>query len=172
VSDTPAYAEKTAEPTAEVGLVPQPHGGAILKRGKRGNAGGHGRPRDEVRAKLAKLANGKGIGFLKKLMDGEVDVRFFGTCTKCSHRQELPEDDEAVDKIMDEIGDRVRASVDHRLKGNEQALRFGIGTKDEVDVKNHPEVQQFVARLAQVTRELFGDDGYQRLAERLAEIAA
>jgi hypothetical protein len=39
-----------------VALVPQPHGGALLARGRSGNRGGSGRPRDAVRAAMrAKL---------------------------------------------------------------------------------------------------------------------
>lgn len=151
--------------------MPGLNGGRLRRGSNKGNTPGTGRPKDEVRAKLAKLANGKGIAFLKGLMEGEVDVKFFGTCPECQARRELPEG-EYLDKILSEIGDRASASIDQRLKGNEQALRFGIGTKDEVDVTNHPEVQQFVARLARATIEIVGEDTYQQIAARVQELAA
>lgn len=47
---------KTAEKTPGTALVPQPRGGALLARGRLGNRGGSGRPRDAVRAAMrAKL---------------------------------------------------------------------------------------------------------------------
>jgi hypothetical protein len=160
--------KKTAVQTVAA-LVPQPHGGALLTGGKPGNKGG-GRPADKVRAKLVKLARGKGYRFLSSLLDGEVDVRFFGTCAKCKERQELPDDPDTLDKILDEIGDRVAASVDQRLRGLEQAHRYGLGTKDELDIESHPEVQKLVSNLAQAVVEVFGVEGYRRVSDRIVQL--
>lgn len=169
---TTSLAPESADVSTEVVLIPQAHGGALHSRGTIGNRGG-GRPKDIVRERLAKLANGKGLAFLKGLMEGEVDVHFFGTCPKCQHRRELPDDDEWMQKILDEIGDRASASVDHRLKGMDQALRFGVGTKDEiVDATQRPEVQQFVARLARAVIDEVGEETYQRIAARVQELEA
>ena len=163
--ETPEITDVLTDSVSDVVLIPQPHGGALRPRGKIGHKGGPGRPKDEVRAKLAKLANGKGMSFLKSLMEGEIVVRLTGKCEKCG-KEGQPLDGDEYESLIE----RIRASVDQRLKGNEQALRYGIGTKDEVDVKSHPDVQRFVAQVAQATRELFGDEGYQRIAARVLEL--
>lgn len=136
-----------------------------MRGGKPGNKGG-GRPKDEVRAKLTKLAQGKGLRFLNKLMDGKVEVQLVGKCHKCGEEGEI--DARWVETVVDALS----TSVDQRLKGLEQAFKYGIGTKDEVDVKTHPDVQRFIGQVAQATRELFGDEGYQKIADRLLEIGA
>lgn len=130
-----------------------------------GNKGG-GRPKDIVRERLAHLANGKGLAFLKNLMDGKVEVQLIGVCPHCNEKTDMDKD--WLPGLLNDI----HASVDHRLKGMDQALRFGVGTKDEIDVTDHPKVQQLVASLAQATRELFGDEGYQQIAARIQELTA
>lgn len=149
-------------------LVAQQHGGAIYQGAPANPVAGPGRPKDEVREKLLGLANGKGVPFLDKLLDGEVDVAFYTTCPKCNHREELPEDDEYLDKIMDRIGDQVSASVDQRLKGNDQALKYGLGTKDEIDIMSHPDAQRF----ATAYREALAAESpevYERVMDRVAQ---
>ncbi|MBA2706498.1 MAG: hypothetical protein H0U59_01665 [Gemmatimonadaceae bacterium] len=63
--------------------------------------------------------------------------------------------------------DRIGTSVDQRLKGLDQLLRYGLGTKDELDVTAHPEVQRFVAIHAQATREVVGPTAYARIVDRV-----
>lgn len=106
-------------------LIPQPHGGAILSGGTPGQTPGPGRPRDEVRAALREIAAGKGVKFLDSLMDGEVPVRFVGTCPHCGKesRPDLME--------LSAVAEAVGKSVDQRLKANDQTLRYGVGTVTE-----------------------------------------
>lgn len=137
----------------------------MLSRGKIGNKGG-GRPKDVVREKLTKLAQGKGLRFLNKLMDGKVEVQLVGECPHCHETADV--DAGWVESVVNLLS----TSVDQRLKGLEQAFKYGIGTKDEVDVTNHPEVQQFVARLARATIEIVGEDTYRQIAARVQELAA
>jgi len=120
--------------------VPQANGrGALYRGGVKGNKGG-GRPKDQVRAKLTKLANGKGLRFLNKLMDGEVEVQLVGECPHCHETTDMDA------KWLTIASEAVHTSVEHRLKGNEQALKYGIGIKDEVDVKSHPDVQRLIGQ--------------------------
>ena len=120
-----------------------------------------------MRAKLARLANGGGIHFLENLMAGRVVVRLTGKCRKCGAVHDALSDEE-TSKLLTRIG----VTVDQRLKGNEQALRYGVGVKDELDIRSHPEVQRFVLLHAKATREIAGDEMYQKIAERVRELAA
>jgi hypothetical protein len=149
-------------------LVPQPGGrGAIWQGPPAHPVAGSGRPKDEVRAKLARIANGSGIRFLDGLMSGKVIVRLVGKCRNCGKVHQTLTGDE-MSKLITRIG----VSVDQRLKGNEQALRYGVGVKDELDIRSHPEVQRFVLLHAKATREIAGDEMYQKIAERVRELAA
>jgi hypothetical protein len=147
--------------------VRQSHGGAIYQGAPANPVAGSGRPRDEVREQLVGLAKGKGIPFLDNLLDGTVMVRLVSKCRKCGNEGKPLSDDEASNLIS-----RIGATVDQRLKGLDQALRYGIGTKDELDVRSHPEVQRFVLIHAKATREIAGDKLYQKIAERIRELAA
>lgn len=118
-------AKKTGRKTGV--LVRQPHGGALLNGMAPNHVPGPGRPKDEVREKLLGLANGKGFDFLAKLMDGEIQTTLIGKCPSCS--EEAAWDPAAMDLLMD----RIKASVDQRLKGLDLSLKYGAGTKDEVN---------------------------------------
>lgn len=145
----------------------QPHGGAIHQGAPAHPVAGSGRPKDEVRAKLARIANGAGIQFLDGLMSGKVIVRLVGKCPTCKTVHE-----ELADAELSNVITRIGVSVDQRLKGNEQALRYGVGVKDELDIRSHPEVQRFVLIHAKATREIAGDEMYQKIAERVRELNA
>lgn len=137
----------------------------MLSRGKIGNKGG-GRPRDVVREKLTKLAQGKGLRFLNKLMDGKVEVQLVGECPHCHETADV--DARWVESVVNLLS----TSVDQRLKGLEQAFKYGIGTKDETDIQGHPDVQKFISVHAQATREIVGDEMFLKIAERIKELAA
>lgn len=116
---------RAASSSATPALVPQPHGGALLSGGLPGHAGGPGRPKDEIRARLREIAYGKGLTFLDELLDGRISVRLVGRCSQCGNEQ-APDPD-----FVRALLERIEASVDQRLKANEQALRFGVGTQTE-----------------------------------------
>lgn len=99
--------------------------GGKLRVGNPGNRGGKGRPKEEIREKLRDLAFGKGIPFLKETMQGNVRVRFVGTCPHC--HQESEPDEKTLEKLEEYVG----TTVEHRLKANDQALKFGVGTQNE-----------------------------------------
>lgn len=99
-------------------------------------------------------------------MAGEVDVRFFGTCRKCGDRQELPADDDSVKQILDEIGETVRASIDHRLKGADLTLKLSVPKVREVSTE---EVKAKVEAMLNVLKEQLEPELYQRLLPELRQ---
>ncbi len=143
-------------------LVRQPHGGAIHQGRPSNPAAGPGRPKDEVRERLLGIAQGTGLEFLTELMAGRIYVRLTPQCEHCGSESE-PLTPEELELLIDRIG----TSVDQRLKGLDQLLRYGLGTKDELDVTAHPEVQRFVAIHAQATREVVGPTAYARIVDRV-----
>lgn len=147
-------------------LVPQPHGGALLAAGQPGNRGG-GRPRDEVRAKLLTLSQGKSLPFLSRLLDGHVDVELYGVCVHCHERQEVP-DGEAYDRLYSRVLAAVTASVLDRLRASEQTLKYGLGTKDEVEVIDSPKVQRFLAWLYSRVEAIAGAAAAEQLRAELS----
>jgi hypothetical protein len=149
-------------------LVPQAHGGAIRQGGNPGNVGGTGRPKDELREKFIGLAVGKGVPFLDRLLDGKIRIRLVHVCEHCGKKATEPRSDVELEELVNGI----RASVDQRLKALDPCLRYGLGTKDELDIRSHPDVQKFIAVHARATREIAGDETYHRIAERVQELAA
>lgn len=104
--------------------MPQPHGGAI-KRG--GVNPGSGRPPNLIRDSWRGLLDAKGTGFLEKVLSGVVPM--VEECPKCGHKPRK--------KI------RLEASIDHGLNAVSTLARFGIGTRDELNVIS-PEVRMRV----------------------------
>ncbi|HJQ53475.1 MAG TPA: hypothetical protein VJ825_06495 [Gemmatimonadaceae bacterium] len=149
-------------------LVPRPNGrGALYNGGTPGNKGGTGRPKEEVRERLVGIAAGNGFEFLDKLMSGEIVVGLVGKCESCGEMGK-PHTAEEIKYLLERVG----TSVDQRLKGLDTALRYGVGTKDELDIRNHPEVQAFMQRHAQATVEVAGEEAYKKIAARIKQLAA
>jgi hypothetical protein len=142
-------------------LVPQPHGGALLNGMAANHVPGPGRPKDEVREKLLGLANGKGFDFLDQLMDGKVDVKLIGVCPKCGERSATSMDD------MKALAEQIRTSVDQRLKGLDLSLRYGAGTKDELDVASHPDAQRFANAYKQALEEAVTPQVFTKIMGRV-----
>jgi hypothetical protein len=151
-----------AAPT--IALVPQPHGGALRRGSLPGNTPGTGRLRDEVRENLVGLAQGKGFDFLNRLLDGEITCRLVGVCEECGH-QGQPQSDTELRGVLDAIG----ASVDQRLKALELVHRYGLGIKDEIDIRDHPAILAIAAAVKHV---LYARFSAQVAAEIESEVAA
>lgn len=134
--------------------IPQAHGGALLTGGMPGNPGG-GRPPDAIRAQLRELGAVKGAAFLSDVLDGRITYTLTGKCSECG-AESKPTDHDWLKTLTEQI----RASVDQRLKANEQALKYGLGTKDEVSVTNNP---QFIAAVQVVRDELEHEFGAERV---------
>lgn len=111
----------------------QEHGGALRRGGT--NRGGTGRPPHVIRDHFRELLAAQGTKHLAEVLAGVVHFR--GKCEKCSHVQ--------TRKInhASESGERTRVV--------EVLARFGIGTKDELNLIS-PEVrtrvQETVALIA------------------------
>lgn len=138
-------------------MIPQPGGrGALLSGGMPGNKGGS-KPPDALRAKLRELGAAKSVPFLSSLLDGRITVQFVGKCPHCHRTSDLPEGD-ALDTLVDATADAVRASVDHRLKANEQTLKYGIGVKIDMSLNEHPEFQARMMTLRRALVDVCGEE--------------
>lgn len=109
-------AESTGEPTApKTGeLVPQDHGGSLRWGGT--SKGGPGRTPDELRA-LFRQPLAKLLPVVERIAEA-VDVEEV-TCPHCDEKVEVPSYRKDGDK----------------LKAVDLLARYGIGTKQEVDIK-------------------------------------
>lgn len=149
-------ANKTPTKTPSALVVPK-HGNGRIYQGRPANpAAGPGRPRDEVRALYRELGATKGLAVVDKALTGAIRVSFVGECPECKHVGPLP-DGHALQSIVDQIG----STVDQQLKANEQALKYGLGTKDETTVVNSEEAQRFAAA--------YRDALYRNVAPKVAE---
>lgn len=125
---------KKAGPKAGTDLIPQPHGGRIWQGAPANPVAGPGRPPDAIRAQMRELGAAKGIPFLEDVLDGRIRFTLVGQCSECGE-----ESKPAASDWLKGLTDQIRASVDQRLKANEQAFKYGMGTKDEISVV-HPDV--------------------------------
>jgi hypothetical protein len=117
-----------------------------------------------IREKLRGIAAGKGVGFLAGLMDGEIPVQFVGSCPHCHKACEIPENEE------ERLEELVAASVEQRLKANEQALKYGVGTQNEQ--LSEDEGRAYVAKTVGKLIDLLRADGRytdQELHERYTQ---
>lgn len=133
----PRRRAKERSPDGNPPLIPQEHGGALYAGGVPHNRGGVGRLRDAFRADLRDIAAAEGLPFLRTLFKGEVGVRFVGTCPKCKTQVAERNFDPGY---LRAVADGVSASVEHRLRANEQALRYGLGT--QIEAVTPDEIQQ------------------------------
>lgn len=165
----PAKSVKKTGPKAGA-VVPQKHGGAIYQGAPKNPVAGTGRPPEVIRAAMRELGATKGLPFLSGVLDGKIDVQFVGTCPRCKAIQPLPEG-EALDTLVDAVSGAVRASVDHRLKANEQAFKYGLGEKVQVNFTEHPEFQRRMAALRQALIEIVGEDQAIAVVTRAEELS-
>lgn len=142
-------------------LVPQPHGGALRHGGT--NAGGPGRPRDEVRAKLLKLGTGKGLPFLADLLDGKVRVDLIGVCASCKAETQMDT------SWLEESAAILKASTDQRLRAVEQAWRYGLGTQKDVEV-SVSSIRERVRETVETIQRLAPPDVAERLIAALQPV--
>lgn len=133
-------------------LVPQKHGGAIHQGAPANPVAGTGRPPDALRAAMRELGATKGLPFLEDVLDGKVSVSLIGKCENCGEVGEPDAD------WVKELLKGIAASTDQRLKANEQALKYGLGTKDELSVVS-PDV---VRRLEQQVTVISGRETWTR----------
>ena len=154
---------KSSDSVKQPELVPQPHGGFLQRGGTPGNPGG-GRPKDEVRAKLLEIANTQGLPFLSDLMNGRVTYRLVGICPECGH-----EGKELSKAEWKGLGDSIVTSIDHRIKGLDTSLKYGAGTKDELEIADDPRTKAFVSLLLSVVRRNVGSLVYETIETQILE---
>lgn len=108
---------------------------------------------------MRELGAAKGLPFLSGLLDGKIPVRLVGTCASC--KTESVMDSDWLSDLMEKVG----TSVDHRLKANEQALKYGLGTKEEMTIVS-PDVKARLARQIDViTAALHPEQATELLAQ-------
>lgn len=154
-------ADKKAGPKAGT-LVPQKHGGAIWKGTPETIVPGPGRPPEAIRQAMRELGAAKGVPFLSDVLDGKIAVSFVGTCPHCKKASTPTLAD------LSALTDKIVASVDQRLKANEQALKYGLGTKDEINLADDPRVKRTIQRVAELVLEIAGPEAHAAIAARLA----
>lgn len=145
--------------------VAQPHGGALLVGGNYGNKGG-GRLKEEVRRAYLELGATKGLSLVSSVLDGHVPIRLFGECPQCKFTGLLPEGPEYTAFM-----EKIRASVDQQLKANEQALKYSLGTQDEMTLTSEQVkglCQAYSASVMQIVAEET-PDAFLRIQARMEE---
>ena len=144
---------KSVKKSAADLLVPGRNGGLIRYGSLPGNTPGTGRPKNEIRAKLRELAFGKGLDFLAELLEGKLPIRLIGKCEKCG--EEGTPDPEWTKRLLERVG----ASVEHRLRANEQALRFGVGTQSE-QVLSEDDIKAWEGHVARYLHDALTAEGW------------
>lgn len=154
--------KKTVRKPVPSDMVPARNGGRIWNGPAANPVAGPGRPKEEVRAKYLSLGATKGFDFLDSLLDGKVTVSLLGKCEACAHEQPINQE------IVEHIIERVGVSIDHRLKANEQAMKYGTTAKELVITSQNASAFFEVVTAAAV--ELFGASGADRLKARALQL--
>lgn len=119
--------KKSVRKSARPGqLVPARNGGSIRHGSLPGNTPGTGRPPDEVRARMRELGAKKGIPFLEEVFDGKIMLSLLGKCDECGHDQPISAE------WVELLTERVKVSVDQKLKAAEQTFKYGLQAKELV----------------------------------------
>lgn len=124
---SPAQSPAASSVPPTVPMVPQPHGGALRLGSAPGNTPGTGRPRNEIRDRLAAIVDEDGVDFIRGVVRGEVTMRLV---TKCEHCGKEPS---GAPQTADELLKSVPAVAD-RVAAFDKAARYGIGTTKEITV--------------------------------------
>lgn len=153
---------KTAAKSAKVAV--SPINGAVIPLGAHpGNTGGKkgrsGRPADTIREAMRELGAEKGVPFLSEVLDGKVPVTLVGTCSHCG-QESTPASADWLKDLMGEI----KASVDQRLKANEQALKYGLSPKELVIAST--EAASFFDCVYRATVERVGESEAEAIKQR------
>jgi hypothetical protein len=136
-------AEQSAAP--QPALIPQRHGGALLSGGKPGNAGGPGRPKDELRAKMRTAADATLDAMLTALAGERLAPDALADVLADPEVQALgPEVIAALQAVLPR---HLRARLSNRelSQYHETLAKYGVGIQAEIDSK-HTDVR-YVIRL-------------------------
>lgn len=105
-------------------LIPQKHGGALLRGGKRGHKGGGGRKRDEFKARLEAVRDEHALPVLEEILGGEIAYKLNATCEHCGKVSTGPS---TIGEIL-----RLTPTTDARLRAVDTALKFTLGLEKTV----------------------------------------
>lgn len=152
VAEEDTETRETAAQTAVPRLVPQPHGGALLAGGLKGNRGGR-RYKDDTIEKLSELVAEQGPSVVGEIMRGEVRYTYKGTCSKCGEESEGPAD---VKALLEVLSYRT-PSPDTRLRSVEVAAKIAWGEKSTVELVSPDVRERLVATIDVLVRELGND---------------
>lgn len=139
-------------------MVAQPHGGAIWSGAPANPVAGTGRPPDEIRAKMRELGAKKSVPFLSDLLDGKVSVSLLGKCDACGHDQPINAE------LMEQWMERVKASIDQRLKAAEQTMKYGLQAKELVIASSN--AAAFFDCVTMALVELYGEQAAEMVKSR------
>ena len=103
------------------GLIPQPHGGALLPGGMSGNKGSTGRPREELR-EMFRLSAESGIEELVKILDAPREVTIKCKCGEV-HKVNPPASDTGSSSAGDRRLDALSSSSNERASEFYRARR-------------------------------------------------
>ena len=150
-------------------LIPQPNGSALLSGGVPGHRGGTGRPPDRIRRQLQELGIENGLPFLKRVLEGVVEVRFVGVCQHCKRVSEIDRADRG--RWLEYATEQAKASVDQRLKAVEQTFRYGVGTKEsvEINLREDPRVLALLQHIKTVLYTELASDVADRVVAEIAK---
>lgn len=145
---------ETAEKSAALpDRVPQPHGGALLRGGKKGNRGGRGRLPSVLRERLRSSAANY-VHVLEEVAAGFTVTPIVERCPKCGHEPEGPTELPQIPKVSERV-QAVNVMLSHGL--GEQALTVGF-------------VAERVTATADLLRRSVPPDVYDALAPQLRAI--
>ena len=159
---------KTAVKTA-VDLVPQRHGGALLRGGKPGNRGG-GRPRSLVRDDLLQAGHEGAIATVHDMLAGKLvgrtRVSLFQiasklTCSGCGKRGQF---EGTADMGRLDISVETSATPRDRLRAAELLLRYGLGEAQGIDADA---VREALAATLSVLRNRLSPERFSLIADEL-----
>jgi hypothetical protein len=124
-------------------LIPQPHGGALLSGGKPGNAGGPGRPKDELRAKMRTAADAALDAMLAALAGERLATDAAAAVLNDADVQALGA--EVVASLQTILPRHLTARLTNRelSQYHETLAKYGVGVQAEVDSR-HSDVRYII----------------------------
>lgn len=158
-------------------LVPQPHGGALVRGGRRGNRGNRsaiGRPPSVIREKLRGSFQDR-IPLLEQIIDGSVvqktrvrvhDVLPHLTCKNCGEQQIAPTDPAKSEDV--EVEAMVSATPKDRIAALDLQAKYGLG---QLKAISEEVAHARMAAMARVVQRFVAADLYEEMKPLLIAAA-
>ena len=137
-------------------VVPQPHGGALYRRGVPGNKGG-GRPPSELRKEMREVV-GDHIDTIRRFAEGRATITLRQACPECGHEpDDLPSIQDEIKAALPTVADRIRAI--------EMAAKVGFGARVTTE-----DVKERLAQTLDTIRANLDEQAAEDLITRLERI--